>query len=102
MASQKMFTSDLKQKCHSAFIALNALTQKENQRIISILQTRSNLNELTIANQMGLHYSSIQVHLESLNQAQLLEIKEDADQAFYSLNRHRLNKISRFVNNLTQ
>ena len=102
MASQKMFTSDLQQKCHSAFLALNALNQKETQQIISILQTRSNLNEITIANQMGLHYSSIQVHLESLHQAQLLEIKEDADQAYYSLNLARLAKISRLVNNLTQ
>ncbi len=102
MASQKMFTSDLQQKCRSAFTILNALNQKEIQEIISILQNRSNLNEITIANQMGVHYSSIQVHLESLDQAQLLEITEDADQAFYSLNRHRLTKISRLVNKLTQ
>lgn len=102
MASQKMFSSDLLRKFQSALMTLSALNQKESQQIISILQNQSNLNELSIAQQMGLHYSSIHPHLESLHEARLLDITEEADQAFFSLNHHRLAKISRIVNRLTQ
>ena len=102
MTSKKMFSSDLQRKFHSAFMTLNALNQKEPQKIISILKCQSNMNELNIASQMGVHNSSIHTHLQTLHEARLLILDEQADETFFSLNHQRLAKISRIVNRLTQ
>jgi len=102
MTSSKLFSSDLQQKFQSALMTLSALNQKESQQIISILKCQSNINELNIASQLGTHYSSVHTHLQSLHEARLLTIDEQADEALFSLNHQRLAKISRIVNRLSQ
>ena len=102
MASQKIFSPDLVEKYQSALMTLSALNQKESQQIIAILKVQPLVNGIHLAEQMGLHYASVHHHLEALYAAKLLSVKEEADQASFSLNHARLAQISRIVRRLTQ
>ena len=83
-------------------MTLSALNQKESQQIIAILKIQPLVDEVSIAEQTGLQYATVQYHLEALYAAKLLSVKEEADQASFSLNHARLAQISRIVRRLTQ
>ncbi len=97
MTSSKLFTNEFQQKIRSAFKVLNALNEKQPQQIIHLLKEEPNINALTISERLETTPIVIQKHLVSLHTARLLKVQEKEDQAFFSLDRDRLARISLIV-----
>ncbi len=102
MTSTKLITNEFQQKIRSAFKVLNALNEKQPQQIIHLLKRESNINALTISEELETTPILIQEHLESLHAAKLLKIEEKEDQAFFSLDRDRLARISLIIKGLAR
>ncbi len=102
MTSTKLLTTEFRQKIRSAFQVLNALNEKEPQRIIHLLKEKSNISVLTISEELDTTPNIVQEHLQSLSSAKLLKIDEKEDEAFFSLDRDRLARISVIVNGLAK
>lgn len=98
--SSTLLPDNLIQKIRISSKILKAVDHKFRQRMLELMHDYDSLNAEALSGLLNVESSLVTHHLDILRREQIVNVELEGKQYFYSVNWHRIEKISNFVRDL--